>query len=63
MVEMTELRQSQKCVTSVCPLQHLWLTFDSVAPVAKIRVDNLHYDLTEDDLDVGIVFQIVSTRN
>ena len=30
----------------------LRLTFSSDAPSGKLRVENLHYELTEEDLDV-----------
>ena len=50
-------------MTFLRPLQLIKLTICSAAPVAKIRVDNLHYDLTEDDLEVHTVLPSSSTTH
>lgn len=63
MADLTELHRSPKCVTLLCRLQVNRLIVCSVIPVAKIRVDNLHYDLTEDDLEVYIALLPFSTTH
>jgi hypothetical protein len=39
--------------TSFIPGVHVNTAAHSESGLTKLRVENLHYDLTEDDLDVG----------
>lgn len=49
----THLRQYRMLYISFTPERHVNTATKSESGLTKIRVENLHYDLTEDDLDVG----------
>ena len=49
----TPLRPYRMLFTSFILKVHVNTAAHSESGLTKLRVENLHYDLTEDDLDVG----------